>query len=145
MPTDRSYLAANRQSRERLRALVARLGDADLERPLAHGWTVAETLVHLAFWDLRAVVLVDRWEREGAAPSPMDIEVTNEAVRALARAIAPRAATRLAVEAAEAADRRIETLPDHLADAVARVGTPFNLARQAHRDEHVGEIERALR
>lgn len=144
MPTDRSFQAANARSRQRLRTLVARLADADLQRPVAHGWTVADSLVHLAFWDLRAVELIDRFQHEGARPSPVDVDVVNDAVRALGRAIPPHAAARLAVEAAEAADGRIEAMPDALVDAVPAAGHPFDLTRHVHRNGHLEEIERAV-
>jgi hypothetical protein len=113
---------------------------------VGHGWTVAATLVHLAFWDLRAVVLMDRFEAGAVAPSPadVDVDVVNDTVRALAGAIPPRAVVRLAIEAAEGVDRRIAALPDHVLAAVGAAGNPFNLARHAHRIEHLDEIERAL-
>jgi hypothetical protein len=146
VPTDRSFHAENSRERERLRALVARLGDADLGRALGDGWTAATALVHLAFWDLRAVTLIDRIERDGvAAPAPIDVQAVNDAVTALAGWIAPRAAARLALEAAEAVDRRIEALPDRLIDAIAAAGHPVNMSRHAHRAEHLDQIERALR
>src|SRR2546427_7413164 len=70
MSVDRSYVARNNAERARLEALVARLTDADLRRPLAAGWTVAGVLAHLAFWDQRAFILLDRWQREGVTPPP---------------------------------------------------------------------------
>ncbi len=145
MATDRSFHARNTQTRERLRALVGRLSDADLTRSVGHGWTVADTLVHLAFWDLRAVRLMDGFETAGVGPSPADVDVVNDAVHALGRAIPPRAAARLALEAAEAVDRRIEGLSDRLIEGVAAAGNPFNVTRHVHRAEHLDEIERALR
>jgi Mycothiol maleylpyruvate isomerase N-terminal domain len=54
MSVDRSYVALNTAERARLEAVVGRLTDADLKRPLAAGWTVAAVLAHLAFWDQRA-------------------------------------------------------------------------------------------
>lgn len=144
MATDRGFQAGNARERERMRALVARLGDADLERLVGHGWTVAATLVHVAFWDLRAITLIDKYEREGVSPSPLDIDVVNDTVRALAQAIPPRAAARLAVQAAETVDRRIEALSDRLIEAVGAADRPFNLDRHPHRAEHLDEIERAL-
>src|SRR5438477_12972977 len=41
MSVDRSYIARNEAQRARLRALVERLGDEQLARPMAGGWTVA--------------------------------------------------------------------------------------------------------
>jgi len=142
--TDPTFRAENARERERLKSLVARLSDADLGRSVGHGWTVATTLVHLAFWDLRAVTLIDRYEREGVRPSPVDIDVVNDTVRALGAAMPPRAAARLAIEAAEAADRRVEALPDRTIEAVGAAGNPFNPSRHVHRAEHLDEIERAL-
>jgi hypothetical protein len=143
--TDRTFQAKNAQERERMKALVGRMSDADLARSVGHGWTVAETLVHLAFWDLRAVTLIDKFEREGVRPSPTDVEVVNDAVREIGKSIAPRAAARLAVKAAEAVDRRIESLPDRLVEAVGATADTFSLTRHDHRAEHLEEIERALR
>jgi DinB family protein len=145
--TDRGFQAKNRETRERLAALVGRLGDAELGRSVGHGWTVATTLVHLAFWDLRAGRLIEQYRREGVRPSATDVDVLNDTLRALAEAMPPRAAARLAVEAAERVDRAIEGLPDGLVDAIAARGgeETFKLGRHNHRAEHLDEIERALR
>ena len=70
MPVDRSYVAENDAARERLRALVGRLSDGDLGRPMDAGWTVAGVLAHVAFWDQRIVVLLDEWERKGPSSTP---------------------------------------------------------------------------
>ncbi|MEK7836640.1 MAG: maleylpyruvate isomerase N-terminal domain-containing protein, partial [candidate division NC10 bacterium] len=64
---DRSYVAPNRVERQRLQALAARLGDEQLSRPLAAGWTIAGVLGHLAYWDQRILVLIERWQQGGAA------------------------------------------------------------------------------
>jgi hypothetical protein len=143
--TDRTFEARNAQESQRLKALVARLADADLERPVGHGWTVAATLVHLAFWDLRAITLIDRFEQEGVRPSPVDVDVVNDTVHALAQSIPPRAAAQLVVRAAEMVDRRIAALPDSVLEAVVAADNPFNLERHRHRAEHLVEMERALR
>jgi Mycothiol maleylpyruvate isomerase N-terminal domain len=145
MATDRSFQARNAEERERLRALLAPLGDRELRRPVGHGWTVAATLVHLAFWDLRAITLLDKFERHGVNSSPVDVDVINDTVRTLTESIPPSAAVRLALEAAGTVDRRIEELPDAMIEAIGAAGNPFNLSRHVHRAEHREEIERALR
>lgn len=142
---DASLHAENTRQRERLRALVGRLSDADLARSLGHAWTVADALVHLAFWDLRAVVLMDRYERDGVTPSPADVNAVNDTVAQLGRAIPPRAAARLCLDAAEAADRRVERLSPAMIAAVTAAGDTFLPGRHIHRAEHLDEIERALR
>jgi Mycothiol maleylpyruvate isomerase N-terminal domain len=56
MSVDRTFIAENDAERARLRALVTRLNDADLARPMPTGWTIAAILAHLAFWDQRALL-----------------------------------------------------------------------------------------
>jgi hypothetical protein len=48
---DRSYVAENEAERGRLKALVARLTDADMARTMSEDWTIGIGLMHLAFWD----------------------------------------------------------------------------------------------
>jgi hypothetical protein len=149
MPVDRPYVADNDAERERLRALVRRLGDHDLARPMAAGWTVAGVLAHLAFWDQRIVVLLDEWERRGPAWAPPqeardDVDWINDAAKPLCLALPPRAAAELALSVAETVDRRVAAVSDALLEANARAGAPLNWRRAAHRREHLDEIERAL-
>lgn len=53
--SDRSYVEQNTRERDRLRALVERLSDDELCRPVNEHWTVAGALGHIAFWDARPV------------------------------------------------------------------------------------------
>ena len=57
MSLDRSYLEKNTAERERLRALVARLGDDELRSSVNEHWTVAGILGHIGFLDARALSL----------------------------------------------------------------------------------------
>jgi len=148
MNVDRSYVARNNAERARLEALVARLTDADLKRPLAAGWTVAGVLAHLALWDQRAFILLDRWQREGVTPPPDDeanIDWINDAAKPMFLALPPRRAAELAVAIAEATDRKVESLSDELVNRNAAAGTPVTLTRANHRREHLDEIERGLK
>ena len=146
---DRSHDVANAAERKRLLSLVARLSDEELSRPVSAGWTVAGALAHLAFWDQRIVVLLERWRREGTAavPAPLDetnVDWINDAAKPMLLALPPRRAAELAVVIAEAVDRMVATLPDDLLARNATAGTPVNLLRAQHRREHLDEIERAL-
>jgi hypothetical protein len=61
MTLERSFIERNRASTARIRALAARLTDADMQHPVGEHWTVAIALAHLAFWDRRVMyVLVAR-------------------------------------------------------------------------------------
>ena len=144
-----SHVTENNHERARLRALVDRLSDAELARPLEAGWTVGAVLAHLAFWDQRALLLIERWEKEGPNALPRsiegkDVDWINDSAKALCLALAPRAAARLAIAVADAVDRRVEALSADLGAANANAGGPINLLRAEHRREHLDEIERAL-
>jgi len=148
MAADRSYVAENRAQLERLRALVDRLSDRELASPMDAGWTVAGVLAHLAFWDQRIVVLVDRWaDGRGTPPPPSDgaaVDWINDAGKPLCLALPPRVAARMAIEAAIAADDCVARMSDEQLAANVAGGTPISLLRAAHRREHLDEIERAL-
>ena len=49
MSVDRSHDEETDAERERLRALVTRLSDVELSRPMPGGWTVAAVLAHVGF------------------------------------------------------------------------------------------------
>lgn len=140
MSSDRS---ADAPERQRLEALVARLGDADLSKSLSDGWTVAAVLAHLAFWDRRAAVLVERWRRGGVSMSQVDVDVVNDAAKADWLALPPRVAAQQAVEAARQADAALDAAPE-LIEQIVAIGYPINVSRAVHRKEHLDEIERAL-
>lgn len=149
MAVDRSYIARNDAQRRRLRALVDRLTDDDLRRPVAAGWTVAATLAHLAFWDQRALVLLEAWKGKPSAAVPGDFDDTiidwiNDTAKPLCLALPPREAARLAVAIADEADRAMAALPDDMVAASTARRTGVYVLRAEHRQEHLDEIERAL-
>ncbi len=127
-----------------MRALVERLSDEQLRQPLDGGWTVSAVLAHLAFWDRRALVLLDRWERDGVGPSPVDAEVVNDALLPQWRALPVREAASAALTAADEVDRRLETISDALLAAIQGPDRSLNLSRAEHRRDHLAELERAL-
>jgi len=137
-------IRANATTRDRLRAVVSRLNDADLARELGDGWTVATLLAHLAFYDLRAVALLDQWQRAGeVTESPLDAETLNRAALPLFRQIPLRAAAELALSAAEAADSRVAELelnPD-LLEKIEAAQPSIKLNRAEHRQHHLRALE----
>ena len=147
MSLDRSYVDQNDGERERLRALVARLGEEELRRSVNEDWTVAGVLGHIAFWDARALVLADKVERgvpfSPTDAEPEDVDWINDATRPLIHAIAPREAAQLALRLAEETDRRVASLaPDRMYPTDAN--SPLNPLRADHRAEHLDQIEAAL-
>jgi Mycothiol maleylpyruvate isomerase N-terminal domain len=148
MAADRSYVETNRRELERLTALVDRASDDDLARPMADGWTVASVLGHVAFWDLRIVTALERWGPDGTGPFPSyyddAVDWINDAAKPLISALEPRAAARVAIEAAEAADRGVAEMSDELLEKNEATGGYINTDRADHRGEHLDEIEKLL-
>ena len=146
MAADRSYIAENDRERRRLEALVEKLDDAALSRPMPAGWTVAGVLAHLAFWDQRIITFIDLLKRGAKVPTedPIDVEWINAAAKPTQLALPPRRAATLAVETARAIDQAVATLSDELLAKNAAAGTPLNVRRAEHRREHLDEIEEAL-
>ena len=146
MAADRSYIAENDRERLRLEALVDKLDDAALSRPMPAGWTVAGVLAHLAFWDQRIVTFIDLLKGGVKIPAedPIAVEWINEAAKPAQLALTPRRAATLAVVTARAIDQAVATLSDELLAKNAAAGGPINLRRAEHRREHLDEIERVL-
>src|SRR4051794_408445 len=112
-------------------------------RVLPGGWTVSDTLGHLAFYDRRAVILLGRFATEGVFDSASDVDTINAVITYLTRRIPPRAMADEVIEAAEAADQAVANLPASIvADPALR--NVVRLSRAGHRNEHVDEIEAAL-
>jgi hypothetical protein len=133
----------NREQRERLRRLVDQLSDDDMTRELPDGWTVGDALAHLAFYDRRAAILLDRFTREGVSASPFDYETINQALLYLTRRMPPRAIAAEVVAAADAADGAAEAIPEGMIDKIRR-GNEVKLDRAEHRKNHLDDIEAAL-
>ena len=141
----RSFVAENAKERERLSSLVAQLTDEQLCLPIGDGWTIAVALAHLAFWDQRSLVLMRKWKETEVATSPIDIDVTNDALLPLWLALPPRTAAKLAISSAEAIDRELEESPSELISAIEDLGERFRLYRSEHRKLHLDQIEEVLR
>jgi len=146
--TDRSFIEANESATADLRALVESLSDADLAVDLGEGWTVSMALAHLAFWDEWHVA---RWlhaaEAGELAPPAADGVVTNRANEALVttwRALLPRAAVTLMLDAADAVDAYTADLADEALDAARERDGSRWFERFPHRRDHIDQITRAL-
>jgi hypothetical protein len=78
--------------------------DDALAAPANEYWTVAGVLGHIAYWDIRLLVLaekIDRGEPWAPGDAEPDGDWLNDSTRPLIHAIAPRAAAELALRIAE--------------------------------------------
>jgi len=143
MTLDRSFIESNRASTNRIRALVARLSDEEMQHQVGEHWTVAIALAHLAFWDRRVMYVLDRTESDGAVFEP-DIDIyVNDLSLPLWAAIPPGAAARIAIESAEALDRRLEDFSPALLEEIHASHKRW-VVRALHRGEHLDEVDAAL-
>ena len=143
MAMDLSYIESNRASTNRVRELAARLSDEEMRHPVGEHWTVSIVFAHLAFWDRRVMYVLDMTEQEGKLFVPeIDIFV-NDLSLPLWAAVPPHDAKRIAIEAAEMLDRRLELYPPALLEEIYTYNKRWVL-RGLHRGEHLDEAEAAL-
>jgi len=140
---DRSYVQLNRAATERLRRLVNRLTDEQFHVRVGEHWTVIVCLVHLAFWERRAMHVIEMTRKTGAAFTPnLDI-VLNDLSLPIWAAVPPREAARLALEACDACDKQLEALPDDLLEIIY-ANRQRDVVRALHRNSHLDEVDAAL-
>lgn len=144
MTQDRSFVELNRASTERIRTLVARLSDKEMQHPVGERWTVAIALAHLAFWDRRVLYVLDKTEQDGKLFIPAIDIFVNDLSLPLWAAIPPREAARIAIETSETLDARLENYPPALLDEIYTYNKRW-VVRALHRGEHLDEVDAALK
>lgn len=139
------HVERNHASRERLAALIARLGERTLVLP--DGWTAAALLGHLGFWDRFAASRMEKYLRDREPMVFLNdalIEFINAAGLPQWTATPLGAAAADATDSAAAADQLIAKLSADEVAAIYTVGSPRLLDRSGHRNEHLDQLERAL-
>ena len=140
---DRSFIELNRASRERMRALAERLTDEEMQTRVGEHWTVAIVYAHIAWWDRRVMYVLDMTEKGGKLFIPeIDIFV-NDLSLPLWAAVPPREAVRIAMENAEALDKRLEEYSPALLEEIYNYNKRW-IIRALHRGEHLAEAEAAV-
>jgi len=143
MVVDPSYVQLNRASTERIRRLARRLSDSELHHPVGEHWTIAIALAHLAFWDRRVLLALDRTAQDGKLFTPeIDLTVNDIALPLLA-AIPPGSAAELAINTADLLDKRLEALPGPLLEQLFQYNRRW-VIRALHRNEHLDDVDAAL-
>ena len=144
MVIDRSFVELNHTSTERIRKLVSKLSDKQLQLPVGEHWTVAIALAHLAFWDRRMLYVLDKTERDRKLFVPEIDILVNDISLPLWAVIPPREAARLGVDIAQALDKRLEEFPPELLEELYQHNKRW-VVRALHRDEHLNEVDEALK
>ena len=145
-----SLTESNDSSRARLEAVVNSLTDEELRRPVQYGGgTVAALLAHLALYDRRTTVLLRRWTAAGEVDdSPLDPDMTNDAIAPMLAALEPRVAAELCLRAATEADAEVAALSPEMVAAIEQAmadGRVFmRLDRGLHRLGHLADLEQVV-
>lgn len=160
---DRTHIAENQISLKRLFDVTAQLSNEMLAKKMPNGWTVANTLVHLAFWDAYGLSALQEWEKSGFKASTSfqestsEVNTINEGVRVVSNSIPAHAVVPLVRNAADAVDQEVERITPgviaaieagkftpELVAAIEAGGPPWFLNRAQHRNAHLGKIEKEL-
>ncbi|HEY3312914.1 MAG TPA: hypothetical protein VGK00_14840 [Anaerolineales bacterium] len=144
MTLDRSFVELNRASTNRIRMLVARLNDKEMQHPVGEHWTVAIALAHLAFWDRRVMYVLDMTERNGSLFIPQIDIFVNDLSLPLWAAIPPSAAARISIETAHTLDLRLEAYSPAYLEEIHTYNKRW-VVRALHRNEHLDEVDAALK
>jgi DinB superfamily len=144
MTLDRSFIELNRASRERMRILAERLSDDEMQTKVGEHWTVSIVFAHIAWWDRRVMYVLDMTEKNNKLFIPeIDIFV-NDLSLPLWAAVPPREAVRIALETAEALDKRLEEYSPAMLEEIYNYNKRW-IIRAMHRGEHLAEAEAALK
>lgn len=138
------FNAANAESLERLAGLVERLTDDDLALEMDDGWTVGAVFAHLAFWDLRGLTLLGRWEAGGVSPSGVDGDAVNDACRPILRLLPAAEVRTLVIDAARSINQALAQASPGLLRDIEQHAAQFHVSRAVHRSVHLDEIEARL-
>ncbi len=144
MTLDQSYIEQNRASTERIRALVARLSDEEMQTKVGEHWTVAIALAHLAWWDRRVMYALDMTEHDGKLFILEINIVVNDLSLPLWAVIPPRDAARICIETSEMLDKQLEEYSPELLEEIFSYNKRW-VMRALHRNEHLDEVDMALK
>src|SRR4051794_8273931 len=100
-------LTENDRARLELQALGERLTDEQLSEELGDGWTAAAVFGHIGFWERVALLIFTRSSPGDTTHPVLDEDITNDALLPEWRALPPRRAVELAVEAMAALDAEL--------------------------------------
>ncbi len=140
-----AFIAQNEKTKNKLISLAKTIRDEDAGKSDEEGWTISAIFAHIAFWDLRTLVLFKRWKRDGIKLSPVDIDVINESLVPLLKAIPFRNAVDIALSTVEKVCKEIEGLPDNLIQEIEALGDSRRLNRHEHWQMHIDQMEKILR
>ena len=141
---DKSYIELNRASRERMRRLADSLTDEQMQTKVGEHWTVSIVYAHIAWWERRVMYVLDMTKKEGKLFVPQIDIFVNDLSLPLWAVVPAREAVRIAMENAEAVDKRLENYPQAFLEELFNYNKRW-VIRALHRNEHLDEAGAALK
>jgi hypothetical protein len=141
---DIDIFQSNRKSTLRLRTIMEKLSDKDLFKKVGSEWNVSLTLAHIAFWDQRAIFVIESAIKNNKLHVPYYDDQLNDILPPIFSLIPPRDVERLIIETAEKLDDKLEKCPKDLLNEIKKVNIRL-IDRSIHRNLHLDEIEKALK
>jgi len=144
MPLDPNYNQLNRESTDRIKKLAASLTDQANQTRVGEHWTVTIAFVHLAFWDRRVLATLEETAKNKRL-SVIEVEtVVNDLSLPIWATVPAKEAIKLAIETAKELDNQLETFPKDLLEEIYNHNKRL-VVRALHRNEHLDEVESALK
>jgi hypothetical protein len=144
MTQKNSYSEQNHESEIELITFISKLTPAQLTTTMPAGWDVLSVLVHVVFWDIRALTLIEKWEKEGIRISEVDTDVINEVTRPIFLALDPANAIAMIAAYSKQIDEKIAGLTPEFIERIETEGKNVHLNRAKHRRMHMDEIKQVL-
>ena len=135
---------ANRESTERMSAIISRVSDEELSKSVGSDWTISITLAHLALWDQRVIFVIESAKKNNKLHAPYYDHQLNDILTPTLRAIPVREAARMAIATAEKLDDDLEQCSTQLIEEMREVNERL-IDRSIHRNLHLDEIENAIK
>ncbi len=144
MTQKNSYSEQNHESETELVNFISKLTPAQLTTAMPAGWDVLSVLVHVVFWDIRALTLIEKWEKEDIRISEVDTDVINEVTRQIFLALDPAKTVEMIVACSKKIDEKIDGLTPEFIERIEAEGKNVHLNRAKHRRMHMDEIKQVL-
>jgi hypothetical protein len=134
---------SNRKSTERMQHIVDGLSEKELSKTIG-SWSIAATLAHLAFWDQRAIHVIEAAKKNNVLNAPVFDEQLNDILAPFLEAIPPVKAAGMAVNIAGTLDGLLEQCPPELIYQMMLQNNRL-VERSLHRNDHLAEIESRIK
>lgn len=144
MTLKNSYSDQNHESEIELVTFINKLSPEQLTTSMPAGWDVLSVLAHVVFWDIRALTLIEKWEKGGINISEADTDIINEVTRPIFLALDPAKAVEMIVAYSEIINEKIDGLTPEFIEQIETEGKNVNLNRAKHRRMHMDEIKQVL-